>query len=305
MVSNDLSNLSLIVQGPFNDYICNVLRYYKNQFPSLEIVIISWVEDYSKYIKNLPKKSENIKVITAPDPGGQISTNGEKFNVNRQLVSTKLGLENINREYCLKTRSDIELDLYKSTRQYNKFNRPNITNTQNKESILIVNLTTENPKYSCRYFSFCDWIYFGLTEDINNLIISEPYPDEFLSFKSENNSALRYNAEQWMVLKGLLGNDFHNIMPSSYSISQTVINNYLVVLKSMIILNPSCLGLKSYKYNLFQFALSRMFTFKEWKKLYFKDYNYKLDIERILYNMHGFLFKIKKFFDGLFLFKVH
>ena len=63
MVSNDLSNLSLIVQGPFNDYICNVLRYYKNQFPSLEIVIISWVEDYSKYIKNLPKKSENINQI--------------------------------------------------------------------------------------------------------------------------------------------------------------------------------------------------------------------------------------------------
>lgn len=302
MVSNDLSNLSLIVQGPFNQHICNVLHYYENQFPSLEIVIISWGVDYSKYKKNLLKKSENKKIIVAKDPGGQISAKGEKLNVNRQLVSTKLGIQNANRKYCLKIRSDIELDLNKTIEQYNKFNRKNITNTQNKESILIVNLTSENPKYSGRYFSFCDWIYFGLSEDINNLIIAEPYPDKFLSFESKNNSALRYNAEQWMVLKGLLGDDFHSIMPHSYSITETVINHYSNVLKSLIILNPRCLGLKSYKYNLYQFALSRMFTFKEWKKLYFEDYNYKFDLDRTLFNIHGFLFKIKKIFNGLFLF---
>lgn len=294
MVANDLSNLSLIVQGPFNDHICKVLHYYQNQYPSLEIVIISWGLDYSKYKKNLSKKTANIKIIIAEDPGGQISANGEKLNVNRQLVSTKLGIQNSSRKYCLKTRSDIKLNLNKTIEQYNKFNRVNLTNTQNRESILIVNLTTENPLYSGRYFSFCDWLYFGLTEDINKLIIAEPYPDEFLSFKSKNSSTLRYNAEQWMVLKGLLGQDFCSIMPYSYSITERVINHYLNVLKSLIILNPSRLGMKSYKYNLLQFGLSRMYTFKEWKKLYFNDYTYKFDKERILYNIHGFLFKIKK-----------
>ena len=304
MIANDASNLSLIIQGPFNINISNVLQYYVNQFPALEIIIISWYLDYSKYKKILDKNLVNIKIIIAKDPSGQVSSNGEKLNVNRQLVSTKLGIKNTYREYCLKTRSDIRININKTIGQYNKFNRVNFTTTKYKESILVVNLTSENPNYSGRYFSYCDWIYCGLSRDLDELIIADPYPEEFLSFKNNNTSSLRYNAEQWMVLKGLLGKDFYRIMPHSYSSSEQVINCHINISKSFIILNPYRLGLKSFKYNFYQFGLSNMYSFKEWKTLYFENYTYMFDMERILYNTHGLLFKLKKYFDGLFLFKV-
>tara|TARA_B100000787_G_scaffold161703_1_gene141784 strand:- start:4434 stop:5327 length:894 start_codon:yes stop_codon:yes gene_type:complete len=294
MVKENASNLTLIIQGPFNDQISENAQIYRKEFPLLEILIISWEEDYYKYKQQFPENSEKIKVITAKDPGGDISSCNEKFNVNRQLVSTKKGLQLSNTEYCLKTRSDFTLNLNLTIKKFNKFNRSNDTNTEFNESILILNLTSENPLYSNRYFAFCDWLYLGLTDDLKKLIISDQYPKIFLKHKIENNSSLRYNAEQWMVLKGLLGQNFLGIIPNSYAINESIINSYMKVLRSFIILNPRLIGLNSHKYHFLQFKLSNMYTYKEWKSMYYESYNYSFDIERILYNIHGFLFKIKK-----------
>lgn len=296
MIAWDASNLSLIIQGPFNNDVSNIVDYYVYKFPLIEIIIVSWEIDYIKYKKIVSENSLNIKIIIAKDPGGQISFNNEKLNVNRQLLSTRLGVQNVSKKYCIKTRSDFKLNLNKTINQYNKYNRVNITDTQNRESILIINLTSENPVYSGRFFSFCDWLYLGLSEDIEKLIMADPYPNEFLTNKNKKKSSLRYNAEQWMLLKGLLGADFDIIMPNSYSVSNTVIKSYYHALKSIIILRPSKIGLESFKYNFLQFRLSKMYTFKEWKKLYYENYTYILDIERVCYNFHEFLFKIKKLF---------
>ena len=120
MVKENASNLTLIIQGPFNDQISENAQIYRKEFPLLEILIISWEEDYYKYKQQFPENSEKIKVITAKDPGGDISSCNEKFNVNRQLVSTKKGLQLSNTEYCLKTRSDFTLNLNLTIKKFNK-----------------------------------------------------------------------------------------------------------------------------------------------------------------------------------------
>lgn len=293
MIKDDASNLALVIQGPFNQELINNINKNIHNYPRLEIIIVVWEADRKNYDVMENRFGPLVKFKYIQDPGGQESAKGEKLNVNRQLVSTHSGLEECSRDYVLKLRSDVSISIRKTIEVFNKFNR--ITpNHKIKESILVLNLTTINPRRFKRLFAVNDWIYGGLREDICNLINHELFPDEYLDSKQSNFTSLKYNAEQWMVLPGILGENFQKLFPHSYYYDLEMEERYYQILKKFIIVHPLLLGLKSSKYKFFQFGLWYGFTLKEWKSIYQKNFNYHFDLERVLYNILRFIFKIKK-----------
>ena len=292
MINSDASNFSIIIQGPFNEKLKPTISNYLKKYSNLEIIIVVWDYDSQKYLEAFNDILEEVSFYFIKDPGGQTSLSGEMLNVNRQLVSTKLGLSKATRSYVIKMRSDTSISIEETIKTYNHFNKKH-NNTTFDESILILNLTTINPKKSKRYFAFNDWVYLGLNSDLKKLLKPDLFPNEYLSYKESKTTSLRYNAEQWMVLKGLLGSDFLKLFPESFYDSKQVEEKYYDILKFFIILHPNFIHLKSFKYKMFQFGLWNSFTFKEWMSYYDKDYNFIIDVERIYYNIWKFIFYIK------------
>lgn len=292
MINSDASNFSIIIQGPFNEKIKETICNYLTEYPKLEIIIVVWNSDTEIFLVNFKNILKNISFYFVQDPGGQVSYSGEKLNVNRQLVSTKLGLSKSTRTYCMKLRSDISISIKKTIKTFNRFNKKH-NHSKFDESILVLNLTTSNPKKNKRLFAFNDWVYLGLNSDLKKLLKPDLFPNDYLSSKDSKLSSLRYNAEQWMVLKGLLGNDFLKLFPESYYFTKKMEKVYYENLFIFIILHPNFINLKSFKYKLYQFGLWNSYTFKEWMSHYDKEYHFVFDFERLYYNFLKLVFYIK------------
>lgn len=103
-------SISFVVQGPIRtasrtnegystERCIYLLRHW---FPKSEIVLSTWEGEACNF------NGIDILVKT-PDPGGFVLEGGIPYNVNRQIASTKRGLERSTRPLCVKMRSDCVL----------------------------------------------------------------------------------------------------------------------------------------------------------------------------------------------------
>lgn len=202
------SEISIIVQGPVVENLTRrCLLSIRKIFPESELILSTW--NFTP-VDKLPFD----KVVFSEDPGGILlaETKTHKYysNINRQIISTKAGLNAATRKYAIKFRTDM---LFFSSNFLNFFFLYPFRNEQYrflKNRLIVSTIFSPNPSRNKKPFSISDWFTFGLTEDVKNLwnIPLAPEPETSLWFKSHplpssEKDTMRYRPEQYIWLSFL------------------------------------------------------------------------------------------------------
>jgi len=126
----DFSQISVVVQGPVSSLTRRCLLSIRKYLPKAEVILSTWENS------NVEGLSFD-KVVFSKDPGGVLlgEYKGKKYydNMNRQIVSTKEGLAQATRQFCIKFRTDMFFTSTGFLRYYNRYP---------KKSLLMNRLTT-------------------------------------------------------------------------------------------------------------------------------------------------------------------
>ena len=168
MIINNINTLdiSVIVQGPIDRGIKDCISSIRKYLPGAEIIISTW---RGSFINEL----DYDKIILSDDPGAEVFDQaGHATNsVNRQLVSTLMGLKQCNRKYALKIRSDMTLESNSFLNYFDKYRGLDKEYKIFEKCVLIPNTYTREKcikegKIQFQPYHISDWIMFGLAKDL-------------------------------------------------------------------------------------------------------------------------------------------
>lgn len=281
------SEVSIIVQGPVIHHkanrkgfdseasvTCNCLASLRNQFPRAELILSTW-EGSNVNCLNYDK------VCFSADPGSIIRDEiRQKYSTtNRQLISTVAGLRLATRKYSLKVRSDMYFYGPQLMSIFNRYCR--LKRTGNlcfaKQRILVSNVTSFDAKAKMAPYHICDWLYFGLTCDLIDLLDIPLIPTpEFVLWYKDNprpkhdinpTNLQRFHTESW-ILKSWIEkhrqlNFSHttDISGNNIELSERILGN------NLIIASPHELGFKSLVHDWDLTSRSLNYTLRSWSKL--------------------------------------
>ena len=203
------AEISVIIQGP----IFGKDNFNKNQaitekcissirkvLPEAEIIISTWEGSKTDGL-------DYDKLLLNKDPGGvKFSESKKTNNINRLIISTKNGLKQATRKFCLKIRSDMGLqsdDFLKyfdnfplTTNKYNIFERKIIVS-----SLFTLKYFSNNKNIMHTPFHIGDWIYFGLTKDLKTFYdletVEEPAFSNYLKGKTIDQNFNFFKGVNW------------------------------------------------------------------------------------------------------------
>lgn len=294
-------DISVVVQGALdNKLIHKCLKSLKKYLPNAQIILSTWE---NSNVSGLEQYCD--KILLNKDPGAYtFDTFGTKNNSNRQLVSTKAGLELCNRKYILKLRSDLVLkndnilkieDNFKRSEKFKTFKNRILAN-----NIYSFKFLQQEDKKQFYPFQISDWWFFGLSEDIKTLfdipLQKEPeFSHYFIRNKKPKDKFIYYKHINWKMtteqyihyecakkhfpeiqFENLADYNPVNIEQSNYYI----VNNYLIIdsKHSGIFINKKDYrGINLIKYNGYSFE--SIYYFENWLSDYKKYINpeYKFD----------------------------
>lgn len=276
-------DISVIVQGAVEKETEKCLKSVRKNLPDAEIVLSTW-KDCN--MSNL----DFDKLVQSDDPGNlgwhfYGGNNIVPVNYNRQLVSTKSGIEQASRKFVLKLRSDFFLENTDSLSFYEKYSERDSKLSFFKNKVLIPSVYTRmffsGSAYPCP-FCFSDFLFFGLKEDIfdyfnSNQLQKEEmcnwnfkYPDR----KPDRLEMGRYMPEQFLAVNWAkrhnLEFEFYDCSDWSFDILEL---SNKVLFNNFIVFDASKHGIKTNKHNLkeleHQFGLVNERVFNtEYEKLF-------------------------------------
>ncbi len=174
--SNDIS---VVVQGAIDkENTPKCLKSIRKYLPDAEIILSTWE---GSDVSNL----DYDVLVLNKDPGGYkhdfaiYNKSRSMNNFNRQLVSAQNGVFKANRKYCLKLRSDLELNNSNFIKYWDKFNKQNDEYKIFKHRVLCS--STYSRECSCQSgtgyptpFHPSDFWFFGFTEDLKDYFCDCP-----------------------------------------------------------------------------------------------------------------------------------
>jgi len=272
-------DVTFVVQGPILDNprhkITSILiQSIRRYFPESKILISTWVGE------NTGSLPEVEKIIYCSDPGATVFLEQPKTfnNVNRQIVSTKQGLDEVNTKYAIKVRSDLIL---KNNRILNSLSYldPSGRNTKYKylnSYVLVTNQTSVNPRNQYRYpFAICDWFWAGRTEDLLDIWDIKLMPEEWFRYFGEKEIFAKHNLkylsryfpESYITStfirkkRDLEFEDSFDVSQDNIELSEDIIAN------NFIIKSNWQLGIQNQKHRKPLRTLIPMYTFTDWRKM--------------------------------------
>lgn len=160
-------NISVVVQGPIqrqDSLTRRVLESVRTHLPDAELILSTW--------KGSDVSGLNYDILLLNDDPGAINGNN---NVNRQIVSTRNGLEKASRKYAMKLRTDTLLTGTGFLDAFERYPERRDDFKVFEHKIVIPTLYTRNPLrvsfYSGLSFFFhpSDIFQFGLKTDLWSL----------------------------------------------------------------------------------------------------------------------------------------
>ncbi len=274
----DSSQLTFVVQGPvYVNLTAETLASIRRNFTDSEIILSTW--------EGAPLTGLDYDILVlSRDPGSYCMGGvGILLNINRQIISTRNGLDIASRPYCVKVRSDLKftsnklLDLLSISKELNLAGAGLVGGGR----IIVTELTTVNPrKYLQMPFHFCDWLYAGATETLRNLFNIDECPEEshaswFAHKKRPDNYALNFNsryAAESYIVSAWYRRYFDLVFDHSYDLSNNnlEISERLLAEKFMVC-SLEQIGITSLKFR--RISLARLYlsySFRDWSKLYKK-----------------------------------
>lgn len=311
---NKFSNITVVLQGSIKSKFYGLscveisVASIRKLMPSCKIILSTWEGE------KVPKNLLVDKIIYNNDPSyytRDCTETGKKNNVNRQIVSTIEGINEVETSLVLKLRTDFILTNLNFIKEFNKYRKFDKKYRIFERRILCSMFDTRMPygQYYNLPFHVGDLFYFGLKDDLKNLFeIPLVTNKEFTWFADHTNivpdtfAKNKYNAEQSIWINCLKKNN--RKVKCEYS---THINEEIAVESDKYLVNnfepfsfkkfgalPLKNGLRAENRIL---TYCDNYTFIEWQNLY-KKYCYpeqkikSIDIERKIIN---FAIKIDNF----------
>jgi len=203
----DCKEISVVVQGPINkEETSKTLKSIRTYLPDAEIVLSTWENsDVSDLVYDI--------LVLNKDPGNVLMETFKSRviynNMNRQLLSTKAGLEKAKRKYTLKLRSDLILTQSNFLEYFDKF-QSRIDNYKLFErkiltSTLFTRYNIKSPQEKKRVlmpFHISDWWFFGLTEDLKTYfmdtqLVKEPDFTQYFDKPENKNKKTPYSTARF------------------------------------------------------------------------------------------------------------
>lgn len=192
----DLSEISVIVQGPVvgakalikEDRLTQrCLASIRQHLPKATIILSTWNDQNTAGL-------DCDVIIKSEDPGysytvlDNLNPNEvREDSSNRQILSTKAGLEKCTTRYAIKMRSDLVLTGTGFVEYFENFSEfPTDLDFKILEKRVVL-LTTCNPKRKHKFpFTAADWFFFGQTSDLRKIFDIPSL--ETRGYRSESNN---------------------------------------------------------------------------------------------------------------------
>lgn len=286
-------DITFIVQGPVTfkngtDLTLICLHSIENNFPNSKIIFSTWENQV------LSTDYDSFNIIRSIDPGSGYRDKKKSIfnNINRQIISTLNGINLVDTKYAVKVRSDIYFNNNALIKYNFKYDKYDLDYKFLKERVVVTNVTSINPKKKQKLpFHPCDWIYFGLKEDLESIftipLVSEPeFSNWFLNHKVPSSSPFhdnvaRYSAENYIwsnFLRKFLEIKFENLADLSEGNIDLTEKSFA---NNLVIAHPEKLGIENLKTNLGLEYYQYTYTTNDWKKIYNKYANGRAKISLI------------------------
>lgn len=279
MPNIDSKDISVIVQGAIDSkFTGDVLKSVRKNLPEAEIILSTWIGS------NTSNLGFDI-LVENEDPGAEIIDDvfKTKNNINRQIVSTKEGLNRATRKYSLKIRTDILLENTNFLNYFGKYIERNESVSILNERVLINSLYTRDFNKITLLFHPSDWVFFGLTEDLKNIwdipLQDEPQTSRYFDshprplIDINPNWQFRYIPEQYIWINFLKKNgvqfDFEHITDIN---KKNIDLSELSLVNNLTVIDYEDFGIKFLKYDPYTWNTEYNYNISHlnWLKLYKK-----------------------------------
>lgn len=270
----ETKDISVVIQGPITEHTKDCICSVKKHLPDSEIILSTWKNsDYSGI------DLYNIILVENEDPGSFIasasSSQCEYTNGNRQILSTKNGINRATRKYTIKLRSDFVIKNLKFLALFARYKERNEYSLF-KEKLLTCSAYTRRMDSIYQYpLHISDLFYFGFTEDLKKLFDVSLLSDEEIYYVKNYKTCKdmrfinKYMIEQWMFVNLLKKNnlyllkDWDDVTPETIEITKKVITGNVVTY------GYRQLGIKPQKKHLFK-RIQHCYSFPNWFEEYVK-----------------------------------
>lgn len=203
-------DISVVVQGAIDrEDTKKCLKSIRKYLPKAEIILSTW--------KDSDVEGLDYDILVENDDPGAVMFNFESRrvnNVNRQLISTKNGLEKVSRKYTLKFRTDFYLKGTRFLNFFDKFPKRDEKYSVFKHRVVASSMYTRDYSTFGRKRKFLpfhpsDFYFFGLSEDVISYFKNTPtmkeedmakYPCKAVDKKPYQTPTFRYTPEQYFCL---------------------------------------------------------------------------------------------------------
>lgn len=300
----DSKDISIIVQGQLfkseNNSTLDVLQSIQKYYPNAEVILSTWVgSEISPQYQSLCDQ-----IVLSDDPGD--GTYGKPpLNINRQIVSSKTGIDKATRTYAIKTRTDLIFtsDSLASFMALKLKRTPEFS--LGFGHICVADFSTRSHISGLKVpFWVCDFVYAGRKEDVTKIFdvnlytkndfeyyLTHPKPD----YMYRQSDVFQYTPETYFAYNYLKqGRDipFENSYDNN-SIAMKLYNNLFI--NNFIVLGEKQLGITSLKYNLPIHPPRKIMTYPRWAMLYLKQHDSEIPKANFLQDrIEYFKYKLNK-----------
>lgn len=277
----DSKDISIIVQGQLfkseKSSTLDVLLSIRKNYPNGEVILSTWNGSC------IPAEYLSLcdQIVLSDDPGD--GTYGKTpLNINRQIISSRAGLEKATRSYAIKTRTDLIF----TSNTLTQFMGLNLERSPEFSvghgHICVADFSTRSHVSGLKVpFWVCDFVYAGRREDVTKVFdvklyqkhdfeyyLSNPKPE----YMYRQSDVFQYTPETYLA--------FHYLKPgrdipfeNSYDNNPKAIKLYEdLLVNNFIVLGEKQLGIMSLKYSLPIHPPRRILTYSKWLKCYRKRF---------------------------------
>ncbi|HBL5393536.1 TPA: hypothetical protein LR347_004657, partial [Enterobacter hormaechei] len=195
--------ITFVIQGKIqgntiNEVVSSILK----NFPDSKIILSTWDYDRGNITHFVEKNVDEI--IYNIDPGDHTEKDDKPININRQIVSSRAGIQAVKTKYCVKTRTDLLFtnsnlltidSSFERDQEYKVFS----------DWVHVLDVTTRSHlKYEKRLYWICDFVYFGITEDLKYIFDVKNFSKGDFIYLPENfKHRYKYSPETYLGLMSL------------------------------------------------------------------------------------------------------
>lgn len=241
--------IDVIVQGAICPQTLEIIAEWR-KCPSVSRIILStWAYD-----RTLASAVDEYLISDDPGTYPVIFNNNiiRQENTNRQIISTRKGLESATAPFSMKWRTDflfcnikMEIFIRESIR---------LTESDKQDILFALTINSTNPFASPGLVGHVsDWMYLARTEFLKNLLPSSAINLNAMNCEVPDAIMLagafpigRFSAEQWMLKDGL--EKMFGVTLKNFNDKEATFPYLKLIGRSIRLIAPEEIGLKSFKY---------------------------------------------------------